>query len=34
MSACIIARINIEAPDECDLERLTRGIWERICRGY
>jgi hypothetical protein len=34
MSKCIIARINIEAPEECDFERLTAGIWYRTYRFY
>lgn len=34
MSACIIARINIEAPEECDFERLIRDIWHCTYRFY
>lgn len=34
MSACIIARINIEAPEECDVERLVAEIWYCVYRFY
>ena len=34
MSACIVARINIEAPEECDVECLIRDIWHCTYRFY
>jgi len=34
MSKCIIARINIEAPEECDVDRLVADIWYCIYRFY
>ena len=34
MSACIVARINIEAPEECDVECLIRDIWHCSYRFY
>lgn len=34
MSACIIASINIEAPEECDVERLVADIWYCVYRFY
>lgn len=34
MSACIIARINIEAPEECDFEYLGAGMWYCTYRFY
>lgn len=34
MSACIIARINIEAPEECDVDHLVAGIWYCVYRFY
>ena len=34
MSKCIIARINIEAPEECDIDRLVADIWYCIYRFY
>lgn len=34
MSACIIARINIEAPEECDVDRLVADIWYCVYRFY
>ena len=34
MSKCIVARINIEAPEECDFERLGAGMWYCTYRFY
>ena len=34
MSACIIARINIDAPEECDFKRLGAGMWYCTYRFY
>lgn len=34
MSACIISRINIEAPEECDVDCLVADIWYCIYRFY
>lgn len=34
MSKCIVARINIEAPEECDVDRLVADIWYCVYRFY
>lgn len=34
MSKCIIAQINIEAPEECDVDRLVADIWYCVYRFY
>ena len=34
MSACIIARINVEASEGCDFERLAAGVWYCTYRFY
>ena len=34
MSKYIVTRINIEAPEECDVDRLVADIWYYIYRFY